>query len=447
VALLAPASLCAPSCEGQGYDQGPDTITWTRSDEPRKQANRLRGPQNGGIVRYSVDLQHPMQGLPLRIGEVHYMQSGQSTNFERATLTLYANGFSVRLGEPQNGDGEAEELSIAWSPFSLVQACRLHSIKADLASPSLRLFKVSVFHHGSTHFFAVEGEDADLERTRWVADVSRALRLFTQSLFFPFSLSVEPVPGVIGTGTRILAGYLLKCEKQDVMLVYGELHAHQNSRAEFVLYEDESCANPLLPFGIEVETPVSEHVAVDCSCFTVDCQHFTARTSAEKALWLRAISNLKVKMRHVMENPTPEDLQAYRASISEYIRSLTPEEEDAPRQKPLLPKRRTERRPLMKAMGDCQSPQVTRTKSLENCDTATAINIPKRNPKGRKLTCLMGHELQLLSVGAGVGYCCKRCKAAIDDGAQLHRCNLCDYDLCLPCGTQAPAPHIVSLGE
>merc|ERR1719476_71101 len=111
-------------------------------------------------------------------------------------------------------------------------------MKADLAMPWLRLFKVSVFHHGSTHFFAVEGEDADLERTRWVADLSRALRVFTQSLFVPFDFCVEPIPNIESTGTRILAGYLLKCEKKDVLLVYGELHAHMSGRALFAFYED-----------------------------------------------------------------------------------------------------------------------------------------------------------------------------------------------------------------
>lgn len=256
---------------------------------------------------------------------------------------------------------DPEEISIAWSPFSLVQACRLHSIKADLATPSLRLFKVSVFHHGSTHFFAVEGEDADIERTRWVADVSRALRLFTQSLFEPFRLSVEPLVGVPNTGTRILAGYLLKVEKSDVLLVYGELHAQRGKRAEFVLYEADTCTNPLIPFGLEVDTPVSEHVAVDCSCFSLDCHHFTARTSAEKTLWLRAISNLKVKMLHARTILSPRDLHAYRSSILECIRNTKSSDEDSGcRQKALLPKRRPARSGLMRPGGDCDNPKADR---------------------------------------------------------------------------------------
>lgn len=103
---------------------------------------------------------------------------------------------------------------------------------------------------------------------------------------------------------------------------------------------------------------MSEHVAVDCSCFTLDCMHFTARTSAEKSLWLRVISNLKVKMRHYQEDPTPDDVLAWRSSISASIRSLAASEEgDVPRQRPQLPRRRPVRSGLSMASGDCDNPK------------------------------------------------------------------------------------------
>ena len=35
------------------------------------------------------------------------------------------------------------------------------------------LVKVSVFHHGLTHFFATHGVGADTERARWVADATQ----------------------------------------------------------------------------------------------------------------------------------------------------------------------------------------------------------------------------------------------------------------------------------
>lgn len=358
------------SCHSQCSPQSQDLSRSIAKDEIGG-LSKFRGPRDqGGTIRYIVDLNHPMAGPPLRVGGVLYNQCGKSDSFERATLALFANGFTVRFEDSftEKPDG----LSIAWSPFSLVQACRLHSVEADLATPSLRLFKVSIFHHGSTHFFAVEGEDADLERTRWVADASRALRHFTQSLFQPFELRTQPVPTVPATGTRILAGYLLKCEKRDVMLVYGELHALQDGRADFVLYEDDSCQHPLMPCNFRVDTPVSEHVAVDCSCFTVDCWHFTARTSAEKSLWLRVISNLKVKMRHGGD-PKPGDLHDWRSSIASSVSNLSVSEElNVPRQRPQLPRRRAVRSGLMKVYGDCDDPmcdhELSRASSRLSCE-------------------------------------------------------------------------------
>lgn len=364
VGFFAP-SLCSNQCNSiNDYD-----FTRTFAADDIVKPSQLRGPRDSGTIRYMVDLDSPMSGLPLRVGEVLYMQCGAGGVLSRATLALYANGFTVNIAEDKDAGTAAEELSIAWSPFALVQACRLHSLQADLATP-LRLFKVSVFHHGSTHFFAVEGDDADVERTRWVADLARALRLFTQSLFHHTELVADPVPTAPSTGSRVLAGYLLKCERKDVVLVYAELHALRQGHAEMLLYEDDSCTHPLLPLGLEVHTPVSEHVAVDCSCFTLDTMHFTARTSAEKSLWLRVISNLKVKMVHSPADPTTEELVAWRSAIAESIRTLTPSVEDPdPRQKPLLPRRFLSRRPGMTmSNGDCDNP---------TCDRDSRIMMPR----------------------------------------------------------------------
>lgn len=305
---------------------------WSRSERRRRSRSEC------GLVKYAAQLDQPMMGLPLHVGDVRYLQRAtddEEHRFEQATLALYINGFSIsRHSQPE------KEVKIAWSPFSLVQACRLHTVKADESLPWLRLFKISVFHHGSTHFFAVEGSDAEIERTRWVADIARVLRAFTQSLFPPFEVSVEPVVGVPGTGTRILAGYLLKCDKHDVTLVYGELHAHWEGRSVFVAYEDEYCDTRILKLFLEVETMVSEHVAVDCGCFTLDCHHFATRTCSEKSLWLRAISNIKVKLRHSAHNPTLDDIHHYRMAVLECARSMAgPGGADVHRT-PLLPRRR-----------------------------------------------------------------------------------------------------------
>merc|ERR1712136_358919 len=74
--------------------------------------------------------------------------------------------------------------------------------------------------------------------------------------------------------------------------------------------------------NIKVTTKVSEVVGVDCSCFSINGKHFSARTCAEKMLWLRAISNIKVKLEHQRENPTPTEIMHYREAILESARSL-----------------------------------------------------------------------------------------------------------------------------
>lgn len=266
-------------------------------------------------MSYTATLQQPLMGPPVRFGSIYHLVPEEASSFEQGTLRLHANGIQIQRGKGTPFD-------IAWSPFSLVQACRLHTVQADTALPWMRLFKVSVFQHGATHFFATYGDNADSERARWVADISRAIRVLTQSLFPEFNIRSDPVPGIRWTATRLLAGYLLLLDDQGVSVVYCELHVHMDGAANFAAYEDESCAHRVMHLGIDQQTCVSERVGVDCSCFSFDGYHFTTRTSSEKMLWLRCISNLKVKMRHHAPNPTPEELDDYRASVSEYAEKV-----------------------------------------------------------------------------------------------------------------------------
>merc|ERR1712048_1267917 len=99
-----------------------------------------------------------------------------------------------------------------------------------------RLFEIVVgFEKGSSFLFAIEGPTANDVRTRWVADFSRTLRIFTQSLFPAFRLAVLPIRGVQWTRTRLLAGYMLMVDPRGRGLhrVYAELHAHWNRQAAF----------------------------------------------------------------------------------------------------------------------------------------------------------------------------------------------------------------------
>ncbi|CAE7449969.1 unnamed protein product [Symbiodinium necroappetens] len=304
---------------------------------PPEEVPQLPSRPREGLITYSAEMDLPLTEPPMRSGEVWHLCQEDGKSFEKVILSIHSNGFSIRYP-----DDNHPAMSIAWSPFSLVQACRLHTIQADQSQPWLRLFKVSVFHHGITHFFATHGPGADTERARWVADVSRALRILTQSLFPSFQLAVFPLPGASWTSTRLLAGYMLLYDDQGVSLVYGELHAHCDNTAGFAAYEDDACKVQVVHLAIDTNTCVSERVGIDCSCFSLGDHHFSTRTCAEKMLWLRAISNVKVKLRHLAATPTPNELRFYRAAVREQINSLppSPEAEQPSPQAALLPRRR-----------------------------------------------------------------------------------------------------------
>eukprot|EP00927_Polykrikos_kofoidii_P049263 TRINITY_DN43348_c0_g1_i1.p1 TRINITY_DN43348_c0_g1~~TRINITY_DN43348_c0_g1_i1.p1 ORF type:complete len:481 (+),score=93.88 TRINITY_DN43348_c0_g1_i1:68-1510(+) len=286
-----------------------------------------------GLVSYAVDLRLPLIGPPLREADVWHLGPDDGLSFRRATLSLHANGFAVK---PLHQD--KEPLWVAWSPFSLVQGCRLHSVQADRSMPWLRLFKVSVFHFGCTHIFGTQGDEADMERARWLADISRVIRVLTQSLYPRFTLRTQPLVGAECTANRLLAGYLILCDDTAASLVYCELHVHCNDTALIVVYEDDYCDVQITQHVVDAKTGLSERVGVDCSCFSIANSHFSARTCCEKRLWLRAITNVKVKLQHHAADPTPEELAEYRATILDYARRVEGNEADFTRTE-LLPRR------------------------------------------------------------------------------------------------------------
>lgn len=317
--FLGPEPICTDAVRG---DPGLDEHWPCYCDEDEK-----------GFRAYQAELKLPLVGPVLHSGPLRHciQQEDGSMIFEMVTLSLFGNGMHLVQEDLK------KQATISWSPFSLVQACRLHSGQADAAAPWLRLFKVSVFHHGATYFFAVEGDDADAVRARWVAEIASRLRALTQSLFPRFSIRVAPVRGLPWTSSRLLAGYLLLCIHDGVVAAYAELHAHKESLAQFIAYEDESCETRIVSMGIGVDTVVSERIGVNCSCFSFEGYHFTARSVEEKLLWLRAISNVKVKLRHKAPSATAVELRHYRHAILECARhTILPMA--TPKQGPLLPR-------------------------------------------------------------------------------------------------------------
>merc|ERR1711879_235629 len=72
---------------------------------------------------------------------------------------------------------------------------------------------------------------------------------------------------------------------------------------------------------ITVGTICCEKMGVSCGCFCIDGYQFCTRTCAERKLWLRAISNVKVKLQNRAPSPTGEELRQYRSAIKEHIKT------------------------------------------------------------------------------------------------------------------------------
>merc|ERR1712032_1366971 len=120
-----------------------------------------------------------------------------------------------------------------------------------------------------------------------------------------------------------MAGYLIhKDEGNSISVLFCELSAHSGLSARMVLYEDEACQNTIMDILITEASVCCDVVGINCSCFIVDCHHFASQTPSERKLWLRALSNVKVKIQNRAPEPTDEELQHYRISIRENIAAL-----------------------------------------------------------------------------------------------------------------------------
>merc|ERR1719343_1415874 len=88
------------------------------------------------------------------------------------------------------------------------------------------------------------------------------------------------------------------------------------------MYENEFCENPIMDILITESSVCCDIVGINCSCFVVDCHHFAAQTPSERKLWLRALSNVKVKIQNRAPEPDEKELAYYRNSIREHIYAM-----------------------------------------------------------------------------------------------------------------------------
>jgi hypothetical protein len=190
-----------------------------------------------GLVSYYDSSDQPMRGVPIREGSLWIMSTEEQV--EPARLSLYVNGMVFRFS--------GREVPMAFSPFSLVRNCKFQINTFGAAELSaFKCFKVALFTQGICFYFGVnleseqQSEDA---RSQWVLDISRAMRLVTQSLFPVHNIVTAPIPVVESTHQRLMAGYLMHYDGDFVSsALYCELHPQSShGHAKLVLYEDGSC--------------------------------------------------------------------------------------------------------------------------------------------------------------------------------------------------------------
>jgi len=260
-------------------------------------------------------LQQPLRGTPIREGNLWYLSAEDQV--DAVHFSLYVNGFFFRH--------EGVEVSISLSPFVLVRNCKFQSgYNATLTD--VKIFKISLFAHSACYYFGVRSEDerwAEEERSRWVLDVSRAIRLVTQSLFPPFHISCEPLQGAPHTRRRLMAGYVVHHEDvSTASVVYFELQAHEKGAARMLLYENCKCQVVVGEIPLHESAMCSEKIGINCSCFSVEDFQFSTRTLAERKLWLRAISNVRVKLQNAAPDPTEMELRGFRAAIQDHLKNI-----------------------------------------------------------------------------------------------------------------------------
>eukprot|EP00933_Yihiella_yeosuensis_P015977 TRINITY_DN13792_c0_g2_i4.p1 TRINITY_DN13792_c0_g2~~TRINITY_DN13792_c0_g2_i4.p1 ORF type:complete len:422 (-),score=60.69 TRINITY_DN13792_c0_g2_i4:87-1352(-) len=279
-----------------------------------------------GVLTYDASSRQPLRGVPIREGPLYLLSADEEVS--KVNVLLYVNGFSFK----HNGS----EYSYSFSPFALVRNCKFQATTSDgIDLANFRCFKVSLFTQGSCFYFGARPSDfaeqaeeeecsdeatelAEEERSRWVLDISRAIRVVTQSLFPTFQIACEPLSHVPMTQNRLMAGYLAHHDDADTTsVIYCELQPHNKDQASLIIYENESCDVSLREIHITDRASCSEKVGISCTCFTLEEHLFSAHNIAERKLWLRAISNIKVKVQNRAPIPTAEELKQYRAAIRE----------------------------------------------------------------------------------------------------------------------------------
>lgn len=311
----------APNTQAPGVEvlvDDPDPLLAGASALPR-------GPTERTVPTYDVAETQMLRGEPIFSGRLLRLTTGNAAY--DVQMSLHVNGFSCCPATPSMGSAPpfARECRI-WSPFSLVERC---DVKAGANTSKWAVFSLTTFQRRSrdvVYYFAAVGEEAEAERERWTTEIAQAIGKVVQSLFPRHTIAVQPVPGKAATSTRIMAGYLLLQSGAAgmVSVFYCELQAYCLGRATLALYKDEWCEQQVTDIPILDAVAIGSCDGVYCTIFALEHHRFCARTVSEKELWLRAVTNVKVKLMFSAPDPTTEELAVFRDAVHERVEELLP---------------------------------------------------------------------------------------------------------------------------
>mmetsp|Transcript_81824 Transcript_81824/g.227898 ORF Transcript_81824/g.227898 Transcript_81824/m.227898 type:complete len:488 (+) Transcript_81824:163-1626(+) len=278
-----------------------------------------RGPRERTVPTYHAWTPDPeLEGDPLMDGTILRLELGD--RIQEVKITLHRNGLSIAsVGK------KTTRTTYAWSPFSLIEKCQVKHVPDGATWAVFKLTIYRVTEDDRTIYFATHGERAEEDRDKWVGAMAFAIGQVTQSLFPPHAINVLPMPSVPMTQTRIMASYLLQFgETDNVRVVYGELHSYVGGEASLTLYKDEWCDHEVVTVVISGTSIMSTRQGVYCTVFGIDELRFCARTREEKALWIRALSNIKVKLIFKAPDPDESEITVFRDAVKERVDSLGP---------------------------------------------------------------------------------------------------------------------------
>lgn len=242
-------------------------------------------------------------------------------------LKLYRSGFSFVA---TNDELSFEE---RYYPHSFVRKCSLQMRPNILTDPVSYIFlitsQISADALGRSlrprpYYFCLSGTAEDnlmTKRAEYLNCIAESIRQVNLSMF-PRESHISTSSGSSAhTADLVMAGYLLmQLDASTVQAVYAVIYPHDGNEFRFVLYDDHTC---ILPFFKEIhvspKTPCYENMGHNCCCFAVDNVRFSARSTLERRIWLRALCNLKVKIQSKAERPNAIELAQWRMAIEEHL--------------------------------------------------------------------------------------------------------------------------------